>query len=62
MAYPVEFSASPESQDASPPVGTPPWLEPHEDSLAPASEPHDIINARRSQIEDAEALRRARAL
>ena len=60
MSYPFDPSSPSESVE-NPSVGTPPWLEPHEDSLAPATA-HDIINARRTQLEDAEALRRARAL
>ena len=60
MSYPFDAS-SPSESLVSPSVGTPPWLEPDEDALAPAT-PHDIINARRAQLENADALRRARAL
>jgi hypothetical protein len=60
MPYPFEASSAPESLE-TPAIGTPPWLDADEDSLAPVS-PHDIINARRAQLENAEALRRARAL
>ena len=60
MSYPFDASSPPESVE-TPSVGTPPWLEPDEDALAPAT-PEDVINARRAQLENAEALRRARAL
>ncbi len=60
MSYPFDASSPSESLE-SPSIGAPPWLDPDEDALAPAT-PHDIINARRAQLENADALRRARAL
>ena len=60
MSYPLDASSPSESFE-TPSVGTPPWLEPDEEALAPATS-HDVINARRAQLENAEALRRARAL
>jgi len=56
MANPVEPSPIPESPDST--AAAPPWLEAAPEPVSP----HEIINARRAQLENAEALRRARAL
>ena len=61
MPLPFEASSPIESVNV-PAVGAPSWRDPDDDDSLIAATPHDVINARRAQLEDAEALRRARAL